>query len=287
MLTKPGRGFAKSLVRRATPPLLVPAVVRLRTRRVVASRAAVATARLHMRFLLERTRPDLSIEDAAERYLEWMAWRDELRWHPRSITCQPVTGLEHLAEVREGAVLSFMHHGQYDGVFASLARSGVRLNIVANPRHLDSSAPAWLRQQIRLVAHGGSAIIPVTAGSQEMTDRLVAGSIVAIASDVAGRTPISFAGRQVLGSAGAARIAWSAGRPVVVMTSHPGVATRTRLHLHEPLHPADFASAEALLAALLEVHESAVLAWPEAHDQPSRRFAVPGPEGADFPPPIE
>lgn len=270
-----------------TPPVVVPAVAGLRARRAAASQPELAMAKLHMRFLLERTRPDADLDAAAKQYLAWMAWRDEARWHPRLITRQPVAGLTHLTEVRTGAILSFMHHGQYDGVFASLARLGVRLQVVANPRHLDASAPAWLRQQIKLVARGGNAVIPVTAGSLEMRDRLKSGAIIAIASDVAGRTPVSFAGRRVIGSAGAARIAWATGRPIVVMTSHPGDGTRTRLQLHEPLHPADFSSAEDLLAASLLTHEGAVLAWPEAHDQPSRRFAIPGSEGAAFPPPIE
>jgi lauroyl/myristoyl acyltransferase len=111
--------------------------------------------------------------------------------------------------------------------------------------------------------------------SGKLAELLVEGAVVALASDVAGRTPVTFAGRPLLGSAGAAHLARKTGSPVVVLTAHPGPDGRPFVRLAAPLDPADHDSGEELLAAMLRLHESAVLDWPEATDVPLDRWGRP------------
>ena len=84
---------------------------------------------------------------------------------------------------------------------------------------------------------------------------------------------MSFVGRQVLGSFGAARLATDTDSPVIVMT--------TRRGRRRPLRPAaralravDFASPKELLEALLRIHEARQLAEPEATDLPLSRWGT-------------
>ena len=105
----------------------------------------------------------------------------------------------------------------------------------------------------------------------EAAGRAGAGVDIAIASDVPGRTPMRFVGRDVLGSFGAARLAADAGAPVVVMTSEED-GRGPYIRLHEPLEPERFDSPQSLLAAMLAIHEEVVLRWPEATDLPLSRW---------------
>jgi lauroyl/myristoyl acyltransferase len=231
-----------------------------------------------MRFLLEVARPAADIETAARAYVKRMIWRGELRWHPALLTRQRVLGVDQLVAARRlgrGVVLNFMHHGAYEGLPPSLARMGVPSHILVFDHLFSDAAPGWLKQHVRVATTGGGTLVSVTVGSQGIADLLNQGLVVALASDVPGRTALRFAGRDVLGSFGAARIAVATGSPVVVATSELDSQGRPFIRLHTPLHPADFESPRELLEEMLARHELVVLRWPEASEIPLSRWSLP------------
>ena len=128
---------------------------------------------------------------------------------------------------------------------------------------------------MRVACTGGGVRVSAEVGTQGIIDLLNQGAIVAVASDVPGRTPLRFVGREVLGSFGAARIAADAGSPVVVMTyelDERGPFVR----LHEPLEPKDFEDPQALLAGDARAsREGASCSGPSTTDLPLSRWGSP------------
>jgi lauroyl/myristoyl acyltransferase len=263
-------------LRARVPRALLPALVAARTRLAWRQPAVREDARAQMRFLLEQTELDPDIDAVARAYVRYQARRGELRWHPELLTSLPVQGIDHLLAARDrgrGVVLNFVHHGYYDGAFPSVARLGAPAHLVVYPYMLEDDAPLWLRQHVKVgSSHGGTAV-SAGVGTDGLLDLLRRGEVLAIASDVPGKTPISFVGRTVRGSFGAARLATVASAPVVVMTSEEN-ADGPVIRLHEPLDPADFAAPEALLQRMLAIHESVILRWPEATDLPLSRWGT-------------
>lgn len=267
-------------VRGLVPASALPGLVRRRVARLWADPVYREKQEAEMRFLLEHTSRAGEVAELARGYAEHAMLRSYLRWHPRAITRQPVAGVEWLTSRRDTArplVLSFLHHGRYDGLFASLARHGADLDILTLPDALEPDAPVQIRQHVRVVRRGGR-MVPTTGGTDAIVGAMRPGSVWAIASDVPGRTPVQFLGREVLGSFGAARIAFLTDSPVVLVTSHrdgSGLSAGSRLQVHAPLEPRDFAGPAELLAEILRRHGEAVLAWPEALDNPRARWGVP------------
>lgn len=260
-------------VRRGTPQTVVPLIVRARTRRGLADAAMMDDARAQMRFLLEHTQPDADLEAHAREYVELWMRRAELRWRHRMVCSQPVDGLEHLLAARDlgrGVLVNFMHHAQYEGAFPSIARLGVPSEIILHPNMLKPDAPEHMRQRVRVGTIGCHAH-STEIGMRGISELVGAGKVVTIASDAPGSAEVTFAGRRVKGASGAARIAVDRGAPVVVLTTRR-VDGEPRLHLGAPLHPADFAGPEALLAEMVRQHEAAILAWPAAADNPISRW---------------
>jgi lauroyl/myristoyl acyltransferase len=230
-----------------------------------------------MRFLLEHTRPDADVEAVARAYVRYQARRGELRWHPELLTSLRVDGIGYLLGARSsgrGVLLNFMHHGYYDGAFPSVARLGAPVHMVVYPYMLEPDAPVWLQQHVRVGTANGGTAVSNAVGTEGLLDLLRQGKVLAIASDVPGRTPVKFVGREVLGSFGAARLAAEAGSPLVVMTSEED-ERGPFIRLHEPLDPAEFDTPQSLLAAILAIHEDVVLRWPEATDLPLSRWGTP------------
>lgn len=270
--------WVASLLRRGTPPALLPLVVATRTR-LAWSRATVREeARAQMRFLLEHTVPaaglEERVEEAARAYVRYQARRGELRWHPRLLTNLRVEGIEHLTSARglgRGVVVNFMHHGYYDGAWPSIAAAGVRCHMVVHPYMVEPGAPLWIQQHVRVgCAHGGTAVSS-SVGAEGLLDLLGRGEVLGIASDVPGRTTLRFVGRDVLGSFGAARLAADAGAPVVVMTSEEDERGPV-IRLHPPIDPADVSTPRALIDAMFAIHEAVHVRWPEASDLPLSRW---------------
>lgn len=269
---------AVARIRRSIPRFLLPLVVAVRFRLAWTRAAVREDARAQMRFLLEHTRPDADLDAVARDYVRYQIRRGELRWHPEMITGLRVDGIDHLHAARDGGrgvMLNFMHHGYYDGAFPSIAREGVRCRMVVHPYMLEPDAPLWLRQHVALACIGGGTPVSAAVGNDGMTDLLHRGEVLAIASDVPGRTPLAFVAREVLGSFGAARLASDTNSPVVVMTSEED-AHGPFIQLHEPLEPKRFESPKALLEAMLRIHEARQVRWPEATDLPLSRWgAIP------------
>ena len=131
-----------------------------------------------------------------------------------------------------------------------------------------------MRQQRRLVARGGT-VYPSAIGTESIVAMMQPDKVVVIATDVPGRTPMTFLGREVIGSFGSARIAAMTSSPVIVVTSRRDAAGSLYLQVEEPLDPLDFAGPRELLDEILRIHGEAVLAWPEALDVPTARWNHP------------
>jgi lauroyl/myristoyl acyltransferase len=264
------------VLRRRIPRPLLPLVVGARFLLAWARPGVRADARAQMAFLLKESRPGADIEAAARAYVRRQVWRGELRWHPEWITHERIEGLEHLLAARElgrGVMLNFMHHGTYEGAFGSIGNGGVPLHMIVYPYMVREDAPSWLKQHMRVASTGGGTAVSSEVGTQGILDLLNQGNVAAVASDVPGRTPLRFVGRDVLGSYGAARLAADAGSPVVVMTcEHDGRGSFVRLH--EPLDPKEFESPRELLEEMLTRHEQVILQWPEATDLPLSRWGT-------------
>lgn len=270
-------------VRTATPEALVPAVHRTRARMAWRSEAVREDAREQMRFLLEHTRPGADLDEVARAYVRYQARRGELRWHPGLLTSLRVKGMHWLLDAKargRGVVLNFVHHGFYDGAFPSIARLGVPGHMVVYPYMLEPDAPLWLQQHVRIGTANGGTAVSAAVGTDGLVDLLARGEMLAIASDVPGRTPIKLFGREVLGSFGAARLPMATGSPVVVFTSEED-EQGPFIRVHEPLEPADHETPQALLEAILAIHEEVLLRWPEAYDLPLSRWGTQPPPGGD------
>ena len=266
-------GQARSMV----PASALPAVSRARARASWRQPNVRNDAFEQMQFLLEQTRPDADLEQVARAYVEFQVYRGELRWHPEQLTRFRVVGADHLRGAKakgRGVIVNFMHHGHYDGAFASLAvRHGETCQIVVYPYMLEPTAAPWLKQHVRVSLQGGGVAVSAAVGTGGMLSLLGHGHTLAIASDVPGRTPVRFAGRDVLGSYGAARLAFEARSPVVAITTERDT-DGPFIRVHPPMQPAGFDSPRALLEQILAVHEEAILAWPEATDLPLSRWGT-------------
>jgi len=263
-------------VRARVPKALIPALVAARTRLAWRRPAVREDALAQMGFVLEKTSPDADIEAVARAYVRYQARRGELRWHPELLTSLPVEGIDHLLAARaegRGVVLNFMHHGYYDGAFPSIARLGAPAHLVVYPYMLEDDAPLWLQQHVKVGSMNGGTAVSAGMGTDGLLSLLRRGEILALASDVPGRTPLRFVGRDVLGSFGAARLASLAQAPVVVMTSEEN-ESGPFIRLHEPLDPEAFPTPEDLLEQMLPIHEAVLLRWPEAADLPLSRWGT-------------
>ena len=253
---------SSSRLRRRVPQALLPLLVGVRfllawSRRVGARRRP----RRRCASCSSRRGPTPTSRRGRAAYVRGQIWRGELRWHPELITrparrrasstCWP------RASRGRGVMLNFMHHGTYEGALRVARRgSGYRRTWSSTPTCCATTRPRWLKQHMRVGLHRrrrrASAPRSARRGSSTCSTRARSWRI---ASDVPGRTPLRFAGREVMGSFGAARIAADAGSPVVVMTSEldergpvrpPARAARAR---RTSSHP------QALLEEMLARHE--------------------------------
>ena len=278
---KPSTEIAVGRARGRVPHALLPTLVDARTRWSWRREAVRQDAREQMRFLVEHTRPDLDLDTVARDYVRFQALRGEMRWRPERLTTLDVRGLEHLTAARSlgrGVVLSFMHHAFFEGGIAAISRR-VPMQVVCYGYMLRDDAPGWLQQHVAVVVGSGARAFSADRGADEMAGALRGGAVLGIATDVPGRTPLRFCGRDVVGSFGAARLATATGSPVVVMTSERRKGGTPRIVLHEAVEPTAFTGPQELLEAIVAVHEDAQVRWPEAVDIPLSRWGLPTAEG--------
>ena len=261
-----------TVARRGVPTAAVPTLVRARTRRALRDHETMAYARAQMGFLLGAARPDADLDAAARRYVAWTRWRGEARLHDDLVfRPQRLEQVDNLRRCRDGAVLSFIHHGAYDGSFAACHRAGLPIDVMMRQSSLEPDAPEFIRQHTAVISRHAH-VFSTVEGLAGIVERARNGRIVAVGSDIAGSTPVRFVGRDLTVASGVARAALAADRPVVVVTAHrdpAGDEFQPFLRYHEPKHPGDFADHRALLQELLRIHETAVLDWPEAYESPA------------------
>jgi len=275
VVQEPPRGLDH--VRLAVPDAAVPAVAGARAW-LKRRRGGLELARREMDYLLSEVADADEIALAARRFVRRDALRSELRWHPKLICHQPVRGVEHLRAARaagRGVVLSFLHHGHYEGAVASISAAEEPIYIALSPDMFGPEAPAFLRQHVRTGSTTGGIGVNAAGGAAVLAQVLLEGNVLAIATDVPGRTPVNFLGKERLGSSGAARLAAGTNSLVVIMTAHCDADGRLSLELSEPLEPGDFAGPDELVTHLLQAQEPAIRAWPEGYHHPTMRWGVP------------
>ncbi len=254
-------------------------IARTAGRRDARNPQAMERARASMRLLLDQARPDADFDDLARRYLVQVRWLNEARWHLRLSRPLPVQGLDRLRSVEGGVLVHLVHHGPFLMIGPSLAQSGREVHVVADPGLCAPDRKPW-QAQTHAVASQGCRLFSAEEGSAGVRDRLARGLVVAAATDVPGHTPVTFLGKRLVGSSGAVRVAYTSGVPIISASVHRDAEGRPTYRLSEPLRPADFASAEALLQELLRRQEPAVLAWPEAYYDPLTKWHQETPEMA-------
>jgi lauroyl/myristoyl acyltransferase len=262
-------------LRRLVPASAAPGIVRRKVDKLWTNDAYRELQEAQMRHLLEFTDRAPEIPVLARRYAEEALLKTHLRWHPRLITREPVRGIEWLTTKRDpsrSVVLSFMHHYRYEGMFKSLKDKGVDIDILATPLWSDQTQSAPFRHHLNIVASGGRMIRAV-GGTDKFVEMVKPGMVLAIASDLPGQTEVTFLGRRVRGSFGAARIAALTNSQVVIIRAMKD-ENGTSLQVDPPIEPSDYAGPKELLDAMLRRHEEAILAWPEVVDMPRARFAA-------------
>ncbi|HET6152686.1 MAG TPA: hypothetical protein VFE15_07000 [Marmoricola sp.] len=263
-------------VRRFIPARSLPDLARKRIDKLYEIEEFRLSQQEEMRFTLEHTERAAEIPEIARRYSEFALLRGYRRWHPKLLCHQPVSGVEWLTTKRDparGVVISFLHHAQYDGIFPSLAEHGTRTHAVVAPEAFDPATDVQLRQHFKVASsHPKSSLVSTAIGSSGLAEMLQQGEMLAIASDVAGRTPVTFLGREIHVASGAPRLAMQTNSPVVLVTSHQTADGGPSVHVHEPIEPGDFTDPADLLAEIMHQHEPAIVAWPEAFDSPYGRL---------------
>lgn len=271
---------ADAMWRRKIPKPLLKSFVELRTALAVRNPVMWQSALLEMRFVLEKTRPDADLEKVAKEYIRQMYWRAERRWRPELVTAQPVDGVAQVLAARDpsrGMVITFFHHANYDGAFASIEKAGITMRAVGADMLFGDDVAPHLKQHARLVEMG-APLINAKTGSAGIRAALEAKEVISIAPDVISRTPVHIFGRDLVGSFGAARLAYETNSQVVVSTYHKDPKAPARIRLGTVLEPKDFPDAKALSVEVLRQHEAAVVEWPEAFDRPLFRFGWTGEE---------
>lgn len=259
-------------LRERLPAAAIPPLYRLRLRQDLRTPRVLEQARGHMEYLVGAVLPDADLDALARGYLGWSRWRIETRWHiDRYHRPVRMEGVEHLDAGSRGAVLNFLHHGPFERLGMSMAPHGHHLHMMMAPWFYDEQVAPWLRQHRRITERDCSTFSSAE-GSAGVRARLEAGQLVGIATDMPGTAKVRFLGRDRMGSFGAARLAHETGRPVLVVTSHRDAGGEPVLRVHEPLDPAEFADARALLDRMLRIHEPAVLAWPESYEEPRSKW---------------
>jgi lauroyl/myristoyl acyltransferase len=114
-------------------------------------------------------------------------------------------------------------------------------------------------------------MIRAVGGTEKFVEMVTPGMILAVASDLPGHTPVTFLGRRVMGSFGAARIAHLTNSQVVLIRAWRD-ENGSFLKVEPPLESSDYAGPKELLDEILKRHEEAVVAWPEVLDMPRSRF---------------
>ena len=268
-MTGRGRDWVDS-ARSAVPAPLVPLVARTRASLAWRDASHRQWAIEEMAHLFADAHLGRDAETLGREFARMYKLRGELRMHPELVTRQRIENVGVLVDrdPDRPCVLNFVHHGHFDGLFGSLARHGVRCHVVTDTLLASPDGPPYFAQHLAVVRTGGAEILWTSLKSAGLLDRLQPGVVMAIASDVPGNTEVSLFGRRWSMASGAARLAHATSSPVVLATYHRD-ADGPFVRLSDLIEPATFAGPEQLLQHLMERHEPAITAWPEAVEQPT------------------
>jgi lauroyl/myristoyl acyltransferase len=264
------------LAHRAVPFPVMRKLLKERASRKWESSENVRTdARLHMQYLVGKTRRRSETDALAHRYVFMQLQLSALLWRPWLTTRQPVANLGPLLAAQErgrGLILNFVHHGQFDGIFGSLSSYGVRANIAGGPEWF---APDRSRADERLRRNtevGGARLFNVAeSGYRGMAEILRSGCVLALASDMPGHTEMMVLGRRVLGSSGAARLATELRVPIFPIHARQAGSFQY-LEVGELIDPSGVADWRQVQGEIARRHEHAILEWPEAMYSPLNRW---------------
>lgn len=263
---------------RSLPLPLVRPLIEVQARRAWSSPATREKAALQLRFLLGKSSRASEVEDLIPAYLLQSLLRAELRWRPWVITRQHIVGVDRLLAAQRhgrGAILNSMHHGFHDGFAASFSNIGVRAHVAVAPVLLDN--PSSSQRQLVAIGARHSYLFRAQGSYPQMADLLRHGQVVSLTNDLPGTCPMTILGRRVRAASGAARLALEVGAPIVPVTAHRRGWLQT-LHVQEPIDPREFSAVGELQQEIARRHEPAMLAWPEAVEQPLRRWLPADPQ---------
>ena len=270
------RLHAAGVSRRLYPVPVAAALARARAGRTWRSNARARDKAIRsMELLVGRTPRAGEVEQLARRHLSNKYLYEDLLWRERVVTTLRVDNLDRiraLLTAGSGVIVSFLHQGQFNGLFASITRQGVSLVVVANPLFYRPPEPTWqgqvLAQQFRIATdHAGITTIPADQSFDHIVSHLRDGAAVALAADIPGSGPVRFLGRSFGMASGAAKASMLTGAPIVPVSAAPE-GYLNRYDVQPALQPSEFPDADTLLQALFDRHEPAVLSWPEAVEGP-------------------
>lgn len=266
-------------IHQALPTPVTRALISTRARRAWQNPRTRQQALLQMRFLLGESSRAGEIESLAAAYVFESYKRAEYRWQPRRTNRHPVENIELIDEAGRagiGVLLSFMHHGQF-GIAPSLSRAGIAVHLPVWNRLVEAPTPA--QRQLHRTISRGPVTFPAKGSFPHMLDLLRRGETIMLSNDLPGSLPGTFLGRTVGAASGLVRLAQATGAPILPVTVRPSSGGwRQVVVIEEAIDPRAFPEPEALQTEVLRRHEPAVLAWPEAVENPLRRWNPVTPE---------
>jgi len=230
-------------------------------------------AEVQMKFAVGRTQRAAEAASLARDYVYESYKYGETLFRAREICRFEVDNFELIADLqRRGRpiILSVLHHGQYMGAMASVARRGLSFVVPANPVVVEGDEPGP-RAHRRAADSGGFRMIPAAGSYRILSEVLAAGGAVGILCDIAGTGTVRYLGWSVGCAVGTWKLSFEYSAPVVILSSvRQGDWQRVRIA--QVVDPRDFVTGPELLQAVFDAHEPAVLAWPEALRQPVQLF---------------
>ena len=250
--------------------------------RLAWSRSAVRAGRPRADALPPRAHagPSVDIDGVARDYVRYQVHRGELRWHPEMITHLRVEGIEHLRAARDNGRGVCSTSSTTATTTAPSRRWPTRASAVTWSSTPTCSSPTrrcGCSQHVAVACIGGGTPVSAAIGNDGMRTCCAR----------RGRRhrlrrprpdPAAFVGRQVLGSFGAARLA--SRRRVARRRDDLRGDARARSSAAPAVRARRFESPQALLEAMLRIHEAGLVRWPES-DRPAAVAVGRGHPGGD------
>jgi lauroyl/myristoyl acyltransferase len=233
-------------------------------------------AEAEMRRVAGAFAPD-EIPQLARRFAAASGERNALLWR-RSIFRPPaVEGAEHAragVDAPTGTILAFCHVSSFISMFAAMQSIGISSYTVGAERYFQAADKGHtgltFQRQRSVIERTGHVFVPAPNSMDILKGALQDGETIAIAFDVAGRTPVRMLGQEIKIAAGASRLAAATGARIVPMLFRNDSA-RVTVWWAPPIEPdPDFAVVEQRLA---DVFDRVIRDRPWALHEPEFRWA--------------